>query len=254
MRQPPSIFGFTPTPWSAREIAAAIVARPRMPQEGVGLVVTANIDHVARLRHDADFAAAYAAAQIVTCDGFPVATYARLRGCGITERVTGCGITAALLRECEFGVTHRLFFVTDSPATAARLTAWAAARGLAPRTRVEVAPHDFIAQRLYCDSLAWRIRAHRTTILLIGLGAPASEVFVNDQRAVLPACWALCVGQAIRIEMGLTPRAPEAWQEMGLEWLWRLLLEPRRLGRRYARAVTGFAAAVFADARRVMTR
>lgn len=248
---PPKIFGFTPSSWSAREIAEAIVARPRGATDGVGLVVTANIDHVAQLRHDPDFAAAYAAAKIVTCDGFPVKIYARLRGCEVDDRVTGCEIAAVLMRDCLFGAHHRLFFVVDCAATAAALHTWAATRGLGERTRIEVAPKDFVKQRLYCDALAWRIRAHGATILVMGVGAPRSEIFVNAQRAVLPACWALCVGQAVRIEVGLTRRAPPSWQGLNLEWLWRVLQEPRRLGRRYARSMTGFLGAVLADARRV---
>ena len=60
----------------------------------------------------------------------------------------------------------------------------------------------------------------------------------------LPRCWAFCVGQAVKIELGLLRRAPSGWQSVGLEWLWRLLQEPSRLTKRYVTATIGFAAAV----------
>jgi N-acetylglucosaminyldiphosphoundecaprenol N-acetyl-beta-D-mannosaminyltransferase len=238
------IFGFVPSALSAGEIAALVRAEPPGMAPGPRLIVTANIDHIASLRRDAAFAAAYANAAIVTCDGFPVLRYAQLRGCPARERVTGCDIAADLLTHRPPGPEHRLFFVADAPQTAGLLLLWAAAHGLSGRTEVAVAPPDFRKRPGAQLDLARRIRAHGTTILFLGIGAPRSEVFVHAHRVLLPPCWALCVGQALRIEMGLVPRAPAPWQRANLEWLWRLVLEPRRLLRRYVGATLGFLAAV----------
>jgi N-acetylglucosaminyldiphosphoundecaprenol N-acetyl-beta-D-mannosaminyltransferase len=79
------------------------------------------------------------------------------------------------------------------------------------------------------------------------LGAPVSEVFVDRHAAMLPPCWALCVGQAVRVEIGLVARAPEGWRRLGLEWAWRCRQEPRRLGLRYARAAVWYPVAVMRD-------
>jgi len=95
--------------------------------------------------------------------------------------------------------------------------------------------------------LALRIRDHRATILFMGVGAPKSESFVHGQRPLLPPCWALCVGQAIKVEVGLVMRAPRLFQALNLEWLWRLLSEPRRLFRRYATASIAFVGEVLWD-------
>jgi N-acetylglucosaminyldiphosphoundecaprenol N-acetyl-beta-D-mannosaminyltransferase len=81
----------------------------------------------------------------------------------------------------------------------------------------------------------------------MGVGAPRSEVFVDRYRRLLPACWAFCVGQAIKVELGLVRRAPRSWQVSGLEWLGRLAQEPKRLAGRYARSSVGFAMAVLED-------
>ncbi|HTR16911.1 MAG TPA: WecB/TagA/CpsF family glycosyltransferase [Acetobacteraceae bacterium] len=240
------IFGFAPSPLRAREIAGLVAGRVRAPGEGVGLVVTANIDHVRHLGRDPDFAAAYRAAEIVTCDGFPVQAYAWLRGWRKAGRVTGCDIMAWLMRHERLAPGHRPFFVLDSPATAAVVRAWAARRGVAD-VAVEVAPPGFGEDEAAARTIAWRIAAHGATLLVMGVGAPRSEVFVERHRAVLPPCWALCIGQAVRIETGLTRRAPRWLRGLNLEWAWRLGQEPRRLARRYALASVAFLRAVAGD-------
>jgi N-acetylglucosaminyldiphosphoundecaprenol N-acetyl-beta-D-mannosaminyltransferase len=81
----------------------------------------------------------------------------------------------------------------------------------------------------------------------MAVGAPRSEVFVDTYRTLLPRCWAFCVGQAVKIELGLVRRASSKWQSVGLEWLWRLCQEPSRLIKRYATASIGFGFAVIED-------
>ncbi len=264
----PRIFGFAVSTLDAEAIADRIATTPRRPAGpsdgaapagsddggaddgcGVGLVVTPNIDHVRRLRRDPAFAAAYASAAIVTCDGFPVFRYARLRGCAPAGRVTGVDLARALLRHDALA-GHRVFLVADSEATADGLRRWAGRRGLDGRVALHVPPPGFGRDPDACDALAGAIAAHGTTLLLMGVGAPRSEVFVHAHRARLPPCWALCVGQALRIEAGVTRRAPAAVSALNVEWLWRLAQEPRRLAARYAAGSVGFVAAVAADLRK----
>jgi exopolysaccharide biosynthesis WecB/TagA/CpsF family protein len=241
-------FGLTFSPLSAEGVAAAVAGQPRGAAQGVGLVATANIDHLRHIRRGGEFARAYAGAEIITCDGFPVHAWARLRGCAVPGRVTGCDIAAALLRRADLA-GQRLFFVADRPETAAGLRDWAAARALQDAVCIAVPPFGFDANPGWCRVLAASIRAHGTTILLMGVGAPRSEVFVDRHRHILPPCWALCLGQAIAIEAGTAARAPALLQRLNLEWTWRLLREPRRLAARYAGGMVAFALGVAADAR-----
>jgi N-acetylglucosaminyldiphosphoundecaprenol N-acetyl-beta-D-mannosaminyltransferase len=83
--------------------------------------------------------------------------------------------------------------------------------------------------------------------MVVTLGAPVSEIFVQKNRDRLPGCWALCVGQALRVELGLVRRAPPRWQSLGLEWAWRLREEPGRLGTRYLKDALWFPVAVLRD-------
>ncbi len=241
MRRPRKVFGFLPNDRDLRAVADAVLA----PAAGVRLVVTPNLDHVARLRDDASFQAAYRRSAMVLCDGFPVHAYARLHA-QRSRHVTGCDLTAALMGSPPPASEARWFFVVDEARTASAVQAWAE-RTMRGRVEVAVPPLGFIADEAACLALARRIAAHGTTLLLMGVGAPQSEVFVDRERANLPPCWAICVGQAIKVTLGLVRRAPRPLRALHLEWLWRVAQEPRRLGARYARGSLGFLLAVAED-------
>jgi N-acetylglucosaminyldiphosphoundecaprenol N-acetyl-beta-D-mannosaminyltransferase len=82
------------------------------------------------------------------------------------------------------------------------------------------------------NELAARIRASGASITLVGLGCPRQEIFAYEFREVL-SMPILAVGAAFPFIAGLVPQAPPWMQDRGLEWLFRLLAEPRRLWRRY---------------------
>jgi N-acetylglucosaminyldiphosphoundecaprenol N-acetyl-beta-D-mannosaminyltransferase len=249
----PGPFGWVLCPASAQEIADGALRAPRTASDGAGLVVTPNIDHIAWLRRSSELAAAYRRAALIVCDGWPVRSYARLRGADV-QRVTGCDIAARLMRVASYADWHRLFFVIDNPTTQAALADWATARGVADRMASFIPPFGFERDANVCAALADAIRAHGTTLLFMAIGAPRSEVFVDRFRDRLPPCWCFCVGQAVKVELGLVRRAPGAVQALRLEWLWRIAQEPRRLAGRYLRGGIGFALAVLADLRRSRVR
>ena len=237
----PRAFRLALSPLTAPEVIARVMA-------GAGpalrTVVTPNIDHVRLLRQRA-FAQAYAVADLVCPDGFPVLLYARLRGLALSRRVTGCALFAHLAQHPELH-SKRVVIVTESAVSGAAVRRWGAASGL-PHVNVLTAPKRLADDGAAQSALARAISAEGPDILVMTLGAPVSEVFIHRHRGVLPPCWVLCVGQAVRVHLGLTQRAPAAWQRLGLEWLWRIRQEPRRLLVRYARDVGWFPFAVAGD-------
>ena len=237
-------FGLRLSADSARQIAFAAIADQREREAGVALVVTPNIDHIAMIRRMPALRRAYDNAARIVCDGWPVQAYARLRGLRL-DRVTGCEIASELMRMAPYPAWHRLFFVVDSEATERAVVEWAARFGVAAATHVP--PFGFENDPSHCACLARQISLHGTTLLVMAVGAPRSEIFVDTHRSVLPPCWAFCVGQAVKIELGLVHRASKRWQGMGLEWLWRLRQEPSRLAKRYVTAAIGFGLAVIED-------
>jgi N-acetylglucosaminyldiphosphoundecaprenol N-acetyl-beta-D-mannosaminyltransferase len=239
-------FGLTISPATAEELAQLALTTRRGEQDGVGLVVTPNIEHIARLRSSPALAQAYRNAAVTVCDGWPVRRYARL--CGLpVQRVTGCDIAVALMHASEYPSWQRIFLVLDTPQTETAVRRWAEQRGLGERVATTIPPFGFENDDDFCRRMAAKIGAHGTTLLLMGVGAPRSEVFVDRYRGLLPPCWAFCVGQAVKIALGLVERAPSTWQAVGLEWLWRLRQEPRRLARRYLVSSLGFCLAVIED-------
>ncbi len=235
-------FGLILSTDSARDIVSSAVRQP--PADGVALVVTPNIDHIATIRRSPALARAYRKAARVVCDGWPVQLYARFCGHQVA-RVTGCEITSELMRLAPYPSPQRLSFVVDCASTKWAVETWGARNGVS--TQVMVPPFGFEQNVDYCRWLAAAIRKHGTTVLVMAVGAPRSEVFVDTYREALPPCWAFCVGQAVKIELGLVQRASSTWQSVGLEWLWRLLQEPSRLTKRYATASIGFSVAVIED-------
>jgi len=81
--------------------------------------------------------------------------------------------------------------------------------------------------------LAEAIREHGTTHLFFGLGAPKSEVWIHENRHLLGDTYALAVGASLDFYVGLRKRAPIWMRNYGLEWSWRVMMEPRRLFKRY---------------------
>jgi N-acetylglucosaminyldiphosphoundecaprenol N-acetyl-beta-D-mannosaminyltransferase len=78
------------------------------------------------------------------------------------------------------------------------------------------------------------IRASRTDILFVAMSSPRKEYFLGEHGASLNVPFVMGVGGSVDVIAGVTTRAPVVWQRMGLEWLFRLVQEPRRMFRRYA--------------------
>jgi N-acetylglucosaminyldiphosphoundecaprenol N-acetyl-beta-D-mannosaminyltransferase len=98
--------------------------------------------------------------------------------------------------------------------------------------------------------VAEEIRASGAEVLLVGLGAPEQELWLDRHLAATGARVGLAVGGLFDYYAGRLPRAPLAWRRRGLEWVWRLALEPRRLWRRYLAGNLRFLAAAWAESRR----
>jgi N-acetylglucosaminyldiphosphoundecaprenol N-acetyl-beta-D-mannosaminyltransferase len=239
------LFGFAISRLSRNEQVAALL-EPAPVSGGARLVVTMNLDHVVRLRRTPAFRDAYGRAAVVTLDGAPVWLYGAVRGVG-APRCTGADMFAdleAAIRPND----HRPFFVLSSLATAEGLATRLGRRGFSPSSLgFAVPPFGFETDEAASRELAAAIRAHRATHLVMGLGAPKSELFVDGFRDRLGDLHALCVGSAPDFVVGVRRRAPPFLRRIGLEWLWRTLEEPKRLVRRYFLDSWSFIPAVFDD-------
>jgi N-acetylglucosaminyldiphosphoundecaprenol N-acetyl-beta-D-mannosaminyltransferase len=232
-RQPNPVQALFGIPFCAGTATDALASAEAAPVTGPRMIVTTNVDHVLLLAENRAFRSAYSSAAAHTLDGMPVFWLARIRGAGRLTRVTGHDLLSALLAR-HLSPDARLFIVSPSADVLAGTIKRFVARGWAKtQIRSEIPPFGFEADEVYSDRLASDIREHKTTVLLMGVGAPKSEIWVQRRGNLLGSPMVLCIGGALAVFAGCVPRAPISLQRLGLEWFWRFRLAPRRLFRRY---------------------
>ncbi|MBQ1074153.1 WecB/TagA/CpsF family glycosyltransferase [Micromonospora sp. C31] len=169
---------------------------------------------------------------VVTPDGQPVRWALNLlHGAGLTDRVYGPNLTLHVLaRFADEGLPVYLYGSTEE--TLARLIP--ALERMFPALKIAgVEPSKFRAVQPGEDvEIADRIRSSGARLVLVGLGCPRQEVFTYAMRPLLDMPL-MAVGAAFDYHAGLLRQPPPWMQRAGLEWFWRLGLEPKRLWRRY---------------------
>jgi N-acetylglucosaminyldiphosphoundecaprenol N-acetyl-beta-D-mannosaminyltransferase len=197
-------------------------------------VCTLNLDHVVQLEKQPDFRAAYRRARFVTADGFPIVVLSRLLGAPI-RRTTGADLVDPVCREAQ--KTGLPVFMLGSNERTLSLTAQRLSeryKGL--RIAGTYAPgRNFDPYSSEADFAIDNIRTSGAKLCFLALGAPRQEVFAARCLDELNGTGMLCIGAAHDFIAGTQKRAPSITQKIGLEWAWRMLHDPRRLGPRYAR-------------------
>ncbi|WP_235215971.1 WecB/TagA/CpsF family glycosyltransferase [Mycobacterium kyorinense] len=168
---------------------------------------------------------------LLLADGMPIAWRGQLLTAGPWPRIAGADLLPAVLALAE-AASARVGFFGGSAATHQRLAEHLAKQYPALSISGMWAP-DATAVESRSDSLAAAIRGARTDILVVSLGKPRQEQWVDKYGFATGARIFLACGGAIDFLAGRTRRAPDWMQRAGLEWLHRLSHEPRRLARRY---------------------
>jgi N-acetylglucosaminyldiphosphoundecaprenol N-acetyl-beta-D-mannosaminyltransferase len=242
----PRIFGLELTLLDKERLAEELLTTPLQPS-GSKLVATINVDHVVTLRTNSQFRKAYDSAWRITADGAPVYLYARASGVRVPERVTGSDLFDTLVQRWD-PTRHRLYMLVANEEAARRMTLILVERGFDEQTlTIEVPKFGFEKDESFNAELTARIRARKPTHIILGVGAPKSEIWAYDHREQLGDAIILCVGAAIEFTTGLKQRSPKILRRVGLEWMWRFGTEPRRLFHRYFIRSFGFILAVLAD-------
>jgi len=198
-----------------------------------GLIVTPNAQHVTLAEKDTVFREACRAASLSVPDGASIVLASRILGTPIQERVAGCDLMERLCGECaEHG--HSVFFLGGLPGAAEK----AATRLLQRYPVLKVVgthcpPYGFETNPDECASIRERITHAAPDLLLIAFGAPKQEIWAWQNCLDLPVGLAMSVGSSFDIHSGMRSRAPRWMQQSGVEWLFRLASEPKRLWKRY---------------------
>jgi N-acetylglucosaminyldiphosphoundecaprenol N-acetyl-beta-D-mannosaminyltransferase len=171
-------------------------------------------------------------------DGMPLVWLGRRAGLRV-ERVCGPDFMPAVIeRGVRLGRSH--FFYGGAPGVPEELAARFAARFPGLRVSGTYSPPYRPLSAQEDRAVVERINAARPDYVWVGLGAPKQDLRVAAQRAVLDASVLLAVGAAFDFHAGRQRRAPGWMQRAGIEWLYRLASEPRRLAGRYTRVNARF--------------
>lgn len=191
------------------------------------LVVTANTEVVMTARHAADLAQLLAGAALVVADGVGVVWASRYLRRPLPARVPGIELAERLLVEAARR-GWRVYLLGGRAGTAEE----AASRLRVRYSGLEIvgSAHGFFTPADEPGVVAG-IRAVRPALLFAGLGTPRQERWLARNLAALGVPAAMGIGGSLDVWAGRTPRAPRGMQTVGLEWLYRLAREPRRLRR-----------------------
>lgn len=200
-----------------------------------GVVFTPNVDIILRARKDPEFFRVLHQADVLTCDSRIVQLAARFLGTPIREKISGSDFFPAFCRHHQQSSDVRIFLLGAMEGVAAK--AMANINQRAGRELV-VAAHSpsygFERNEGECREIIELINRSGATVLAVGVGAPKQEKWIMRWRDQLPAIRIyMGIGATIDFEAGNVSRAPRWMSNAGLEWLYRLLQEPKRLWRRY---------------------
>lgn len=212
-----------------------------------GLILTVNLDILRQLRtgaHDL----LQDQSSLVVADGMPLVWTSILQGTPLPERVTGADLVWSL---CAAAARDSLsvYLLGAAPGVAER--AASSLQRASPGLKVagwSSPPLGFQDDPAQVDQVLGELRSTRPDIIFVALGFPKQENVALLVRKALPGVWLVGCGGALDMAAGDVSRAPSMWQALGVEWVHRLLQEPRRLGRRYLVEGLPFAAGLIARA------
>jgi N-acetylglucosaminyldiphosphoundecaprenol N-acetyl-beta-D-mannosaminyltransferase len=212
-----------------------------------GWIATPNIDICRKCGRDELTRAIIGTATLVVPDGMPLMWAARLRGEPLPERVTGSGLIFSL---SEAAARHgrSIYLLGGAPGVPDRAGCELTRRFPGLKVAGAAAPPvGFDQTGAGLAAVRAQLLEAAPDIVYVGLGFPKQEQVIAQLLATSPAAWFLACGAAIDFAAGERQRAPRWLQRAGLEWLFRLVMEPRRLFRRYLVDDAPFAAALLAS-------
>ena len=171
------------------------------------------------------------ASDLVYCDGYGVRLAARLVGRPVPYRMTGADWIWGVASLCQ--ATDRSLYLLGSHPGASTEAVGALKRWY-PDLSVLGSHHGYFdAESPHSERVLEHIADHRPDILLVGMGTPQQELWVDRNFDRIEAGVTWTVGALFDYLAGHTPRAPHWLSDNGLEWIFRLAVEPRRMWRRY---------------------
>ena len=211
-----------------------------------GSIFPVNVDVLRMVDRQPGLAELLAAGSLVVADGMPLLWAARAGGQGLPERVTGASLMFSLSEAA--AAEGRSVFLLGGAEGVPEMAAEALSARY-PGLRVagtDSPPFGFDKTEEGVRQAIAAVVAAAPALVFVGLGFPRQEKLIEQLRQAWPCAWYLACGGGIPMAAGVTRRASRLAQRLGLEWAHRLVLEPRRLARRYLRDDLPFAIGLLA--------
>lgn len=225
-----ALLGIGLDPMSEQEVIDHVVGGVK---SGVGgWLVNPNVDVLRLASRHPDFAELIDTADLVLPDGMPLMWASRIQGTPLVERVAGASLIHSLsARAGREGVG--VFLLGGQAGVAEQAAQQLTAQTPGLRAGWHFPPYGFEEDARATSAVFAALDDFGPAIVYCGLGFPKQERLMSDLHERYPASWFVGSGAAIGFAAGHLDRAPEWMQQAGLEWLHRLIKEPRRLFRRY---------------------
>lgn len=196
-------------------------------------VVTPNVDHIVQLETNKELQDVYANASLILTDGKPLLWIAKWYGTPIKEKISGSDLFPLL---CDMAAKkgYSMFFLGAAEGVAAK-----AADNLMNKYKglhvigTYSPPYGFENDSSEMNKIDAMIKKARPDILIVGLGCPKQEKFIYNNYKKLGVPISLGLGASFDFEAGNIKRAPKWMANHGLEWLFRITQDPKRLMKRY---------------------
>jgi N-acetylglucosaminyldiphosphoundecaprenol N-acetyl-beta-D-mannosaminyltransferase len=227
-----SVLSFPVTTLGVSEAVALVHSWIKSPS-GMRYVVCANPHSLVTAKRDPAFSAALTDSDLSIPDGIGIVLASRISGGSIRTRITGYDIFAGICRALDREGGRSVFFLGASEDTL-RIIRDRFHRDY-PQLTVAGTYSPPFAATFSADEDAEMIRqvnAAKPDVLFVGMTAPKQEKWIHQHRNQLQSSVALAIGAVFDFYSGRIKRSHPAFQRAGLEWLPRLLREPRRLWRR----------------------
>lgn len=196
-------------------------------------VVTCNVDHLIKLRKDEQFRQVYSEAGSIVADGMPLVWASKILRKPLKRRVSGADLLNQLGQKLE-NRGYRMFFLGASEGVAEK----AKQQLLLTFPNLQIVgthspSYGFEKNDEENERIIEMIREAKPDIVWVGVGAPKQEKWIHSHHQRYGPSLSIGVGATFDFISGHVKRAPLRIQKLGLEWLWRLFQEPKRLWKRY---------------------
>lgn len=208
---------------------AADLVMEMVESRRAGWVATVNVAILMMMRQDAELRSYVEDSALILADGQPIVWGSRLLGEPLPERVTGVDVIEYLCSSCERD-SRSVYFLGGTEDVVGTVASRMSTQY--PDLRLGF-DHGYFGDEDFATR-ADAVRAFGADILIVGMGVPRQERFIREQWERLGVGAAIGVGGSFNVIAGSLRRAPAWMQHSGLEWVYRLKQEPRRLFRRYA--------------------